>query len=201
MAKPLATHDFADGGLNAAILFFRRTREELRMLRMVRVSTQWVRLFDINGDYFELRGLGYSDDWRANLKRVATHEAVPLERVRPCKAFRRRADQLHTSVIGTAHKRSSSQIGRCTRVLSATVTRVKFIVCVKWRHCTAIAPARVAAASTDRGEPPDTLPTRRGGISFENLLTTGKRGLKVTSIELADRDGSRLYGQFSNVSR
>jgi hypothetical protein len=62
MTAPLATHDFSDGGLDAAILFFRRTREELRMLRMVRVSTQWVRLFDINGDYFELRGLGYQDE-------------------------------------------------------------------------------------------------------------------------------------------
>ena len=31
------------------------------MLRMVRVSTDWVRLYDVNGDYFELRGLGYPD--------------------------------------------------------------------------------------------------------------------------------------------
>jgi len=61
MAEPLATHDFADGGLEAAIAFFRRTRSELRMLRVVHVSTEWVRLFDINGDYFELRGLGYAD--------------------------------------------------------------------------------------------------------------------------------------------
>jgi hypothetical protein len=61
MSDPLATHDFADGGLDAAIAFFRRTRNELRTLRLVRVSTQWVRLFDINGDCFELRGLGYPD--------------------------------------------------------------------------------------------------------------------------------------------
>jgi len=61
MTEPLATHDFSDGGLEAAIAFFQRTRAELRLLRMVRVSTDWVRLFDINGDYFELRGLGYPD--------------------------------------------------------------------------------------------------------------------------------------------
>ena len=61
MKEPLATHDFAAGGLEAALAFFRRTRGELRMLRLVRVSTEWVRLFDINGDYFELRGLGYAD--------------------------------------------------------------------------------------------------------------------------------------------
>jgi len=61
MARPLAAHDFAAGGLESAITFFRRTREELRNLRFVRVSTNWVRLFDINGDYFELTGLGYQD--------------------------------------------------------------------------------------------------------------------------------------------
>jgi hypothetical protein len=58
---PLASHEFADGGLEAAIAFFRRTRNELRILRLVRVSTNWVRLYDVNGDYFELRGLGYPD--------------------------------------------------------------------------------------------------------------------------------------------
>ena len=61
MTEPLATHDFTDGGLEAALAFFRRTRAELRMLRMVRVSTEWVRLFDVNGDFFELNGLGYAD--------------------------------------------------------------------------------------------------------------------------------------------
>jgi hypothetical protein len=47
-----STHDFVDGGLDAAIAFFRRTRSELRTLRFVRVSTAWVQLFDVNGDYF-----------------------------------------------------------------------------------------------------------------------------------------------------
>jgi len=61
MTEPLATHEYSDGGLDAAIAFFQRTRAELRMLRMVRVSTGCVRLFDVNGDYFELRGLGYPD--------------------------------------------------------------------------------------------------------------------------------------------
>jgi hypothetical protein len=61
MTEPLATHDFAEAGLDAAIAFFRRTRNELRTLRLVRVSREWVRLFDVNGDYFELRGLGYPD--------------------------------------------------------------------------------------------------------------------------------------------
>jgi len=59
MTEPVATHDFADGGLEAALEFFRRTRSELRDLRKVQISTEWIRLFDINGDYFELTGLGY----------------------------------------------------------------------------------------------------------------------------------------------
>ena len=61
MTAPLATHEFDDGGLDAALAFFRRTRAELRDLRLVRVSTDWVKLYDINGDYFELTGLGYPD--------------------------------------------------------------------------------------------------------------------------------------------
>jgi hypothetical protein len=61
MQQPLARHDYHDGGLEPALAFFRRTRDELRMLRLVRISTEWVRLFDVNGDYFELVGLGYLD--------------------------------------------------------------------------------------------------------------------------------------------
>ena len=61
MAQALATHDYSDGGLEAALAFFHRTRNELRALRKVRVATDWVRLFDVNGDYFELAGLGYPD--------------------------------------------------------------------------------------------------------------------------------------------
>lgn len=62
MRKPLAIHDYHDGGLEAAVSFFRRTRAELRTLYRVRVATDWVQLFDINGDFFELRGIGYPDD-------------------------------------------------------------------------------------------------------------------------------------------
>ena len=61
MDQPLATHDYTDGGLEAAIAFFRRTRSELRTLRMVRVWRDRVQVFDVNGDYFEIRGIGYPD--------------------------------------------------------------------------------------------------------------------------------------------
>ena len=61
MKAPKATHEFGEGGLEATLAFFRRTRSELRTLRMVRVATDWVRLYDVNGDCFELTGLGYPD--------------------------------------------------------------------------------------------------------------------------------------------
>jgi hypothetical protein len=59
--NPLATHDFAPGSLGAALEFLKRTRWELRSLRKVRVWADRLQVFDINGDYFELRGVGYPD--------------------------------------------------------------------------------------------------------------------------------------------
>jgi hypothetical protein len=56
---PLASHDFASGTLDDALTFMKRTRSELRMLRLVRVWSDRFRLFDINGDCFEICGLGY----------------------------------------------------------------------------------------------------------------------------------------------
>ena len=61
MANPKATHDYAAGGLTAALDFLKRTRNELRMLRCVQVSKTWLRIIDVNKDYFEVRGLGYGD--------------------------------------------------------------------------------------------------------------------------------------------
>lgn len=92
MTEPLATCDFAEVGLEGAIAFFRRTRSELRMLRVVRVSTDWVRLFDINGDYFELRGLGYPDaEIVPVLKSFDTPfnpESIHAPTTEPCKEFK-----------------------------------------------------------------------------------------------------------------
>jgi hypothetical protein len=61
MAGPLATHDFTPGGLDAALEFLKRTRWELRELRKVRAWKDRLQLFDVNGDYFEVRGVGYPD--------------------------------------------------------------------------------------------------------------------------------------------
>jgi hypothetical protein len=62
MSAPLAIHEFAPDGLEAALEFLKRTRAELRQLRKVRVWTDRLQIFDVNSDFFELRGVGYSED-------------------------------------------------------------------------------------------------------------------------------------------
>lgn len=61
MSACLATHDFASGGVPTALEFLKRTRWELRELRMVRVWTEHLHVIDVNKDYFEIRGVGYPD--------------------------------------------------------------------------------------------------------------------------------------------
>lgn len=59
--EPLATFDYAPGRLDDALLFLKRTRDELRELRMVRVWPDRLAVYDVNLDIFEIRGLGYGD--------------------------------------------------------------------------------------------------------------------------------------------
>jgi hypothetical protein len=61
MSTLLATHDYTPGGLDAALEFLKRTRWELRSLRTVRVWKDRLQIFDVNKDYFEVRGVGYPD--------------------------------------------------------------------------------------------------------------------------------------------
>jgi hypothetical protein len=61
MSAALATHEFASGGLPAALEFLKRTRWELRELRMVRVWADRIQIIDVNKNYFEIRGVGYPD--------------------------------------------------------------------------------------------------------------------------------------------
>lgn len=61
MSNPLAIHDYTPGALDAALEFLKRTRWELRDLRFIRVFRDRLQIFDINGDYFEVRGVGYPE--------------------------------------------------------------------------------------------------------------------------------------------
>ena len=61
MVVPLATFEFNPGGVEAALEFLKRTRWDLRALRKVHVFRDHLLIFDINGDCFEVRGIGYPD--------------------------------------------------------------------------------------------------------------------------------------------
>jgi hypothetical protein len=61
MSAPLAVHQYAPGGLQDALEFLKRTRNELRTLRRVRVRKDRLEIIDINQDSFEIIGLGYGD--------------------------------------------------------------------------------------------------------------------------------------------
>jgi hypothetical protein len=60
-SAPLALHLYEPGGLGRALEFLKRTRSELRQLRMVRLWKDRLRIYDVNLDVFEIQGLGYLD--------------------------------------------------------------------------------------------------------------------------------------------
>jgi hypothetical protein len=57
---PKAVFEFQQGPIEPVLEFLKRTRSELRSLRKVRVWGDKLHVIDINGDHFEVRGLGYS---------------------------------------------------------------------------------------------------------------------------------------------
>ena len=61
MTAPSATHEFSPADLPAALEFLKRSRWELRTLRKTRVWKDRLQILDVNGDYFEVRGIGYPD--------------------------------------------------------------------------------------------------------------------------------------------
>lgn len=85
MTEPKAIHDFTD--TSSALAFLKRTRSELRSLRRARVWADRLQVIDINGDYFEVRGIGFADaDIEALLRAInaafnpaTIHQAPPGE--------------------------------------------------------------------------------------------------------------------------
>ncbi len=59
--EPLATFTYELGNLADVLEFLKRTRDELRTLRKVYVWPHSLRVFDVNGDCFEVRDIGYLD--------------------------------------------------------------------------------------------------------------------------------------------
>jgi hypothetical protein len=57
----LAEIRYEPGRVNEVLEFLKRTRSELRMLRKAYVYHDKVQIFDVNGDWFEVGGVGYPD--------------------------------------------------------------------------------------------------------------------------------------------
>jgi hypothetical protein len=52
---------YSAGQINEVLEFLKRTRSELRMLRKAYVYRDKVQVIDVNGDWFEVSGVGYPD--------------------------------------------------------------------------------------------------------------------------------------------
>ena len=61
MSAARATHTHIAGELEQTLAFLKRTRNELRSLRKVRVWKDKFHIIDVNKDYFEVLGVGYVD--------------------------------------------------------------------------------------------------------------------------------------------
>ena len=59
MSEALAGHDFSSGPLEDALVFLKRIRSEMSIPRKVHVWPDRLAVFDVNGDFFEIRGVGY----------------------------------------------------------------------------------------------------------------------------------------------
>ncbi|MCA9121330.1 MAG: hypothetical protein H6822_17960 [Planctomycetaceae bacterium] len=60
--EPIATLHFTNENVGEVLEFLKRTRVELRTLRKVHVWPDRLRVFDVNGDCFEVTGVGYVDE-------------------------------------------------------------------------------------------------------------------------------------------
>jgi hypothetical protein len=61
LGRVIASHKHDSNQLDATLEYLKRTRSELRMLRKVRAYRDRLEVVDVNGDWFEVLGLGYPD--------------------------------------------------------------------------------------------------------------------------------------------
>jgi hypothetical protein len=90
--RVVASHRFEPGRLDEALEFLKRIRSELRIVRSARAYLDRVEILDVNGDWFEVQGVGYADPdvvpiltaVNAAFKRESIHAATN----EPCKEFK-----------------------------------------------------------------------------------------------------------------
>ena len=62
MSDPMASQNFSSGTLDDALVFLKRIRSELSVPRKVHVWPERFGVFDVNGDWFEVREIGYESE-------------------------------------------------------------------------------------------------------------------------------------------
>ncbi|MDW8244718.1 MAG: hypothetical protein RMJ88_16035 [Thermogemmata sp.] len=82
MPEPKAVCQYT-GDVNAALEFLKRTRWELRELRLARVYRDRLVVIDVNRDSFEIRGVGYADPAAAVLLRAVNAAFDPTTLAEP----------------------------------------------------------------------------------------------------------------------
>jgi hypothetical protein len=87
MVSPLSSHEFKQNELTQALEFLKRARWELRETRKVWVWKDRFQVFDVNGDYLEITGVGYPDPdvipmlWAVNaaFDPQTIHDPLPVD--------------------------------------------------------------------------------------------------------------------------
>jgi hypothetical protein len=87
VVSPLSTHSHSANELNLSLEFLKRARWELRELRKVWVWKDRLQVIDVNGDFLEIRGVGYPDAdiipmlWAVNaaFDPQTVHEPIPAD--------------------------------------------------------------------------------------------------------------------------
>jgi hypothetical protein len=101
---PLATHHHEAGGLDQTLEFLERTRSELRQLRRVCVGQDRLRVHDVNGDVFEIIGLGYVDPDVIHLLKSINTAYDPRTRHLPTAA------EFKEFKLGRCHPRAEDRV-------------------------------------------------------------------------------------------
>tara|TARA_B100000029_G_C17465157_1_gene920008 strand:+ start:254 stop:580 length:327 start_codon:yes stop_codon:yes gene_type:complete len=57
--SPRASYNYADGTLEESLVFLKRIRSELSIPKKVQVWPDRFGVFDVNGEWFEVLGIGY----------------------------------------------------------------------------------------------------------------------------------------------
>jgi hypothetical protein len=89
---PVAAFEHRADQPDATLDFLKQMRYQLRELRLTRVGEHWLRVYDVNGDYYEIIGLGYADPKILTvldaINAAFNRETIHVPTARPYKEFK-----------------------------------------------------------------------------------------------------------------